>query len=65
MLCRNPESKSDLIDGMKTWPDNTPADWYYLAVQEAANSHVFIRKDTYLECWTALSSDPDWTRYQD
>ena len=65
MLCRNPESESDLIDGMKTWPDNTPADWHYLAVQEATNSHVFIRKDINCECWTALSSDPDWTRYQD
>ena len=34
VLCRMPQSKSDLLDSMVTWPDNKPSDWHYLAVQE-------------------------------
>ena len=33
VLCRMPQSKSDLLDSMVTWPDNKPSDWHYLAVQ--------------------------------
>ena len=64
VLCRMPQSKSDLLDSMVTWPDNKPSDWHYLAVQEATNSHDFDRKGEVGESWTKLTSVPDWTRYQ-
>ena len=65
MLQRLPEDESDLLSGMNVWPDNKPGAWYYLAVQEATNSHDFERKDAALyEHWTALTPDPDWTRYE-
>lgn len=64
VLCRMPQSESDLLDSMVTWPDNKPSDWHYLAVQEATNSHEFERKGAVNETWTKLTSAPDWTRYQ-
>lgn len=64
VLCRMPQSKSDLLDSMVTWPDNKPSDWHYLAVQEATNSHDFGRQGEVGESWTKLTSVPDWTRYQ-
>ncbi len=64
VLCRMPQSKSDLLDSMVTWSDNKPSDWHYLAVQEATNSHDFNRQGEVGESWTKLTSVPDWTRYQ-
>ena len=64
VLCRMPQSESDLLDSMVTWPDNKPSDWHYLAVQEATNSHDFDRKGEVGESWTKLTSVPDWKRYQ-
>lgn len=64
VLCRMPQSKSDLLDSMVTWSDNKPSDWHYLAVQEATNSHDFDRQGEVGESWTKLTSVPDWTRYQ-
>ena len=64
VLCRMPQSESDLLDSMVTWPDNKPSDWHYLAVQEATNSHDFNRQGDVGESWTKLTSVPDWTRYQ-
>ena len=64
VLCRMPQSKSDLLDSMVTWPDNKPSDWHYLAVQEATNSHDFDRQGEVGESWTKLTSVPDWKRYQ-
>ena len=64
VLCRMPQSESDLLDNMVTWPDNKPSDWHYLAVQEATNSHDFDRQGEVGESWTKLTSVPDWTRYQ-
>lgn len=64
VLCRMPQSKSDLLDSRVTWPDNKPSDWHYLAVQEATNSHDFNRQGEVGESWTKLTSVPDWTRYQ-
>ncbi len=60
VLCRVPETESDLLPGMITWPDNQPGTWYYLAVQEATNSHDYDRKDAIHEKWTALTEEPDW-----
>lgn len=64
VLCRMPQSESDLLNSMVTWPDNKPSDWHYLAVQEATNSHDFNRQGEVGESWTKLTSVPDWTRYQ-
>ena len=41
VLNRIPEDESDLLPGMNVWPDCNPGDWFYLAVQEATNSHDF------------------------
>ena len=60
VLCRMPETESNLLPGMITWPDNQPGTWYYLAVQEATNSHDYDRKDAIHEKWTALTEAPDW-----
>ena len=64
VLCRMPQDEKDLLSTMVVWPDNKPTDWYYLAVQEATNSHEFERKGAVNEKWTKLTSAPDWTRYQ-
>ena len=62
VLNRTPEDEEDLLEGMKVWPDCNPGDWFYLAVQEATNSHDY--KDRGGEVWTKLTRDPDWTRYE-
>ena len=56
VLGRLPEDESDLLPGMRTWPDNTdPNVWYYLPVQEATNGHDFNRKDDGVyEYWTKI-----------
>ena len=64
VLCRMPQDEKDMLRTMVVWPDNKPTDWYYLAVQEATNSHEFERKGAVNETWTKLTSAPDWTRYQ-
>ena len=65
VLQRLPENESDLLSGMQTWPDNLPSAWYYLAVQEATNSHDFDRKDDGVyEKWTALTATPDWSQFE-
>ena len=64
VLCRILENEDDLLHGMNVWPDNQPGAWYYLAVQEATNSHDFKHKGEIYETWTQLTDDPDWTRYQ-
>ena len=64
VLCRMPQSESDLLDSMVTWPDNKPSDWHYLAVQEATNSHDFNRQGEVGESWTKLTRVPDWKQYQ-
>lgn len=64
VLCRIPEDESDLLPDMNVWPDNAPDAWYYLAVQEATNSHDYRHKGEVYETWTDMNADPDWTRYQ-
>jgi len=65
VLQRIPESTADLIDGMIEWPDNADTGaWYYLAVQEATNSHDYIRKDNGYESWIALLPTRDWTVFE-
>ena len=64
MLNRVPEDPSDLLPGMNVWPDCGPGDWFYLAIQEATNSHDYRHKAGSYETWTGLNADPDWTRYE-
>lgn len=64
MLNRLPEDPSDLLPGMNVWPDCKPGDWFYLAIQEATNSHDYRHKVGSYETWTGLNADPDWTRYE-
>ena len=64
VLNRLPEEKEDLLEGMKEWPDALPGAWYYLAVQEATNSHAYEGKGEVYERWTALNVNPDWAQYQ-
>lgn len=66
VLVRQPETASDLLAGMVTWPDNgSSGAWYYLAVQEATNSHdCAVKSDGVHEKWTALTAVPDWSRYE-
>ena len=40
---------------MKTFTDNqNPLEWYYVAIQEAANSHEYTRNELGTESWTSL-----------
>ena len=64
VLNRILEENNDLPAGMNTWPDCNPGDWFYLAVQEATNSHVFQHKAGNYETWTGMNKNPDWTRYE-
>ena len=57
MLERAPETVDDLLPGRKVFSDNgNEKAWYYLALEEAANSHEYERKDYSgpEETWTAL-----------
>lgn len=64
VLNRIPEDASDLLPGMNVWPDCNPGDWFYLAVQEATNSHNYKHKAGNYETWISMKQDPDWTRYE-
>ena len=64
VLNRLPEKSEDLLDDMIKWPDNADTSvWYYLAMQEATNSHDYSDKsdaDKY-EKWTKIRDARDWT----
>ena len=66
VLNRLPEAKDDLHKDMKTWVDNMDETaWYYLAVQEATNSHYFKNKtSTKFEQWTDLRDTRDWSELE-
>ena len=66
VLNRLPETKDDLHKDMKTWVDNMDETaWYYLAVQEATNSHYFKNKtSTKFEQWTDLRDTRDWSELE-
>ena len=49
---------------MLTFPDCQPGEWYYIAVQEATNSHTYERASGVKngdEQWIALRANRDWT----
>ncbi len=62
VLNRQPETEDDLLPNMTVWTDNAnPNAWYYLAVQEATNSHYYkFKTNSKYEQWTALRETRDW-----
>jgi len=65
-LERLPENQGDLLEGMVIWPDNMRvAAWYYLYIQEATNSHGYVRKTNGInESWTYLIVPREWWRLE-
>ncbi len=63
VLNRQPETEDDLLPNMTVWTDNAnPKAWYYLAVQEATNSHYYeFKTNSQYEKWTELRETRDWT----
>ena len=60
VLNRAPQSTSDLLNGRNTFSDVSVTSWYYLDVEEAANSHTYPRTTNDYEYWEKLISDPSW-----
>ena len=65
VLKRLPETEEDLHDDMIKWSDNSDTSaWYYLAVQEATNSHYYDLKENKHEKWSKLRETRDWTELE-
>lgn len=66
VLNRQPETEDDLLPNMTVWADNAnPKAWYYLAVQEATNSHYYeFKTNSQYEKWTELRETRDWTQLE-
>ena len=66
VLNRQPETEDDLLPNMVTWTDNADKNaWYYLAVQEATNSHYYkFKTNSKYEKWTELRETRDWTQLE-
>ena len=65
VIDRVPSEESHLLSRgvMQIWPDANPGDWFYLAMQEATNSHDYERNAKWAaadEQWTALRETRDW-----
>ena len=63
VLNRRPETAEDLLENMTKWTDNADTNaWYYLAVQEATNSHYYeYKENSQYEKWTELRETRDWS----
>jgi len=74
VLKRAPETVDDLIaEEMIAWDDNANVEaWYYLAIQEATNSHSYEyktgknapNKQFEYERWVETKDRPDWLRLE-
>ena len=65
VLKRLPETAEDLHNDMIKWSDNSDTSaWYYLAVQEATNSHYYGIKENKHEKWSKLRETRDWTELE-
>ena len=69
VLERVPKDESRLLphETMLTFPDCRPGQWFYIAVQEAANSHIYERAASEQhgdERWKDLRDNRDWTRLE-
>ena len=61
VLNRAPQYTSDLTRNYTTFSDVATSAWYYLDVEEAANSHTYTRKSNgEYETWNKLIADPSW-----
>jgi len=66
VLQRIVKDPANLLPNMVTWSDNLdPAKWYYLAVQEATNSHDYRREADGFEIWLALQPNRDWKEFEE
>lgn len=65
VLNRMPKDKDALHEDMKVFVDNADTNaWYYLAIQEATNSHEYKKdKDGVYETWTDVLPARDWAQY--
>mgnify|MGYP002576659306 CR=1 FL=1 len=68
-LERVPSDEDHLLSKrvMLTFPDCKSGDWFYIAVQEATNSHTYERAATEKngdEQWIALRANRDWTQLE-
>ena len=66
VLDRQPETEDDLLPNMTVWTDNAnPKAWYYLAVQEATNSHYYeFKTNSQYEKWTELHETRDGSQLE-
>ena len=66
VLNRQPETEDDLLPNMTVWTDNAnPKAWYYLAVQEATNSHYYeFKMNSQYEKWTELRETRDGSQLE-
>ena len=69
VLERVPSVESHLLpyNAMLTFPDCQSGQWFYIAVQEATNSHTYERAASEKngdEQWIALRANRDWTQFQ-
>ncbi len=64
MLGRMPRPDG-MLENMTRWTDNPPSAWYYAGVQEATNSHHYVRNGAGItETWTGLTENRDWTKLE-
>ena len=65
VLNRMPEDEDALHEDMKVFVDNADTNaWYYLAIQEATNSHEYEKDDDGVyETWTEVLPARDWAQY--
>ena len=74
VLERIPETEEDMLTGeMTVWSDNADTSaWYYIAIQEATNSHLYSFKEGQTvpgmqfeyETWTAMQQNLDWIQLE-
>jgi uncharacterized repeat protein (TIGR02543 family) len=62
LLDRHVAAEEELLPDMVTWRDNAdPGVWYYYDIQEATNSHDYVREtDGANENWVAILPNRDW-----
>ena len=63
--------KEHMLPTMIQWADNPTANWYYEDVQEATNSHTFVRltkqvpgESYFYEEWQLLLTNPNWAELE-
>ena len=65
VLNRVPATVDDMLDDMVKWPDNSNTGaWYYIAIQEATNSHTSEKVNEINEKWVEVTANRDWTVFE-